>query len=428
MEYALGEFNRSEYRGNDILSVYFSQDQFDQNDDKNDKNDKKNEKKSFFSQISTFEQNNLTQKNDDKNITPYISNKIKSILCGDLVVSPVRSLSTQISISPYLSPSTKVVVLYHNEIKPDQTTSQNSSLQHGAVGVQQQQQQQQQQNLQDKNVQKNSEQKNAQQNAQNLEQKKDLIIVEQTYPLDTPDVLLFGSTQYAVMTSLVGNGNNIDGYNNQNNNLNNSQNNNFFDHNLSQNYNNYYYQNHYQNYIKNKKLSSLPPQNFSENNKEISIIFDIGFKIQPKSYTLSHSNLTTTYLKSTMVSMQQSGQINQNSQNSQNSTQNPTQKTPPSTLLSNYQHLSFSPDTNTGYLRSWQLLASDDGIVWYIIANHVNDMSISSPGIKYKFDVSPQGKSMWCRYFKVLLTGPNNNQQWNICLSSFDIDGFVLLK
>jgi hypothetical protein len=47
---------------------------------------------------------------------------------------------------------------------------------------------------------------------------------------------------------------------------------------------------------------------------------------------------------------------------------------------------------NTGYLRSWQLLASEDGVNWSIIAIYHNDLTINASNIQYRLLLINLGK------------------------------------
>eukprot|EP01083_Nonionella_stella_P159539 520531_1 len=74
-------------------------------------------------------------------------------------------------------------------------------------------------------------------------------------------------------------------------------------------------------------------------------------------------------------------------------------------------------------LRNWNLEASNDDANdknWMVLKSHVNDSSLHAKGASHTWSVHTDG---WFRYFRIILTGPNDNKHYFLCCSGIELYG-----
>eukprot|EP01083_Nonionella_stella_P149803 476290_1 len=87
-----------------------------------------------------------------------------------------------------------------------------------------------------------------------------------------------------------------------------------------------------------------------------------------------------------------------------------------------------SSDKDNGYLTNWLLLASNDGVEWVTLKEHVNDTTLKKEGPfdAAKWDINAKDDGTYYSYFKVLMNGTNNDGHWKFGCCGFELYGHLI--
>eukprot|EP01083_Nonionella_stella_P064735 169013_1 len=89
-------------------------------------------------------------------------------------------------------------------------------------------------------------------------------------------------------------------------------------------------------------------------------------------------------------------------------------------------------DTDNGFLTNWLLLASNDGVDWVTLNEHVNDDALKTQGPfeadmwDIRVDIDNNGSNAYFSYFKVLMSGTNHVGAWQFGCSGFELYGHLI--
>ncbi len=83
---------------------------------------------------------------------------------------------------------------------------------------------------------------------------------------------------------------------------------------------------------------------------------------------------------------------------------------------------------DTEALRNWKLQASNNGLTWTTLREHVDDTALSGAGDTHTWEIDHPSAALGYRMFRVLQTGLNSNNHNYLALSGFELHGTLCIK
>jgi hypothetical protein len=96
------------------------------------------------------------------------------------------------------------------------------------------------------------------------------------------------------------------------------------------------------------------------------------------------------------------------------------------TVCPSHYSLKHYSSWDTEALRSWKFEASNDGINWTCLREHINDAVLDKKGATHTWELPKS--TVFYSQFRIFMTNVNSNDHWYLALSGFEVYGILDLQ